>query len=136
MIIGIGNDLIDIRRIEKTLARHGERFTTRVFTEIERAKSDRRAAPAASFCASECSVKAITAASARIAAIRVFFDMIRNALATSCSIPDGRDGSMNCRSQRAVFRQQRRCGLQRYLDPAIAGQIRIFGIKRRGVAAA
>ena len=43
MIIGFGNDLIDIRRIEKTLARFGERFTRRSFTDIERAKSDRRA---------------------------------------------------------------------------------------------
>ena len=49
MIIGIGNDIIDIRRIEKTLARHGERFTQRVFTEIERRKSDRRAQRAASY---------------------------------------------------------------------------------------
>lgn len=49
MIIGIGNDLIDIRRVEKTLARHGARFTTRIFTEIERAKSDRRHNRAASY---------------------------------------------------------------------------------------
>ena len=49
MIIGIGNDLIDIRRVEKTLARHGERFTNRIFTEIERAKSDRRLNRAASY---------------------------------------------------------------------------------------
>ncbi|MEP3439281.1 MAG: holo-ACP synthase [Hoeflea sp.] len=49
MIIGIGSDLIDIRRIEKTLERHGERFTHRCFTEVERAKSDRRAARAASY---------------------------------------------------------------------------------------
>ncbi len=49
MIIGLGSDLIDIRRIEKTLARHGERFTHRVFTEIERRKSDRRAQRAASY---------------------------------------------------------------------------------------
>ena len=49
MIIGIGNDIIDIRRIEATLARHGERFTNRVFTEIERRKSDRRAQRAASY---------------------------------------------------------------------------------------
>ncbi len=42
MIIGIGSDLIDIRRIEKTLARFGDRFTHRCFTEIERAKADRR----------------------------------------------------------------------------------------------
>ena len=45
MIIGLGNDLIDIRRIEKTLERYGERFTNRVFTEIERRKSDRRPVP-------------------------------------------------------------------------------------------
>lgn len=49
MIIGIGSDLIDIRRIEKTLSRFGERFTNRVFTEIERAKSDRRQERAASY---------------------------------------------------------------------------------------
>jgi holo-[acyl-carrier protein] synthase len=49
MIIGIGTDLIDIRRVEKTLARFGERFTNRVFTEVERAKSDPRATRAASY---------------------------------------------------------------------------------------
>ena len=49
MIIGLGNDLIDIRRIEKTLERFGTRFTARVFTDIERHKSDRRAARAASY---------------------------------------------------------------------------------------
>lgn len=49
MIIGIGSDLIDIRRIEKTLERHGDRFTQRCFTEVERAKSDRRALRAASY---------------------------------------------------------------------------------------
>ena len=49
MIIGIGNDLIDIRRVEKTLERHGERFTNRVFTEVERVKSDRRRNRAASY---------------------------------------------------------------------------------------
>lgn len=49
MIIGIGSDLIDIRRVEKTLERFGERFTHRVFTEIERAKSDRRKERAASY---------------------------------------------------------------------------------------
>ncbi len=49
MIIGIGNDLIDIRRVEKTLERHNERFTNRVFTEIERAKSDKRLNRAASY---------------------------------------------------------------------------------------
>jgi len=49
MIIGIGSDLIDIRRVEKTLERFGERFTNRCFTEIERAKSDRRKNRAASY---------------------------------------------------------------------------------------
>jgi holo-[acyl-carrier protein] synthase len=49
MIIGLGNDMIDIRRIEKTLERYGDRFTHRVFTEIERRKSDRRAERAASY---------------------------------------------------------------------------------------
>lgn len=63
MIIGIGNDLIDIRRIEKTLERFGERFVARVFTEVERAKSERRAARAASyakrFAAKEACAKAL-----------------------------------------------------------------------------
>jgi holo-[acyl-carrier protein] synthase len=49
VIIGIGSDLIDIRRIEKTLERHGERFIRRCFTDVERAKSDRRALRAASY---------------------------------------------------------------------------------------
>lgn len=49
MIIGIGSDLIDIRRVEKTLERFGERFTNRCFTEVERAKSDRRRLRAASY---------------------------------------------------------------------------------------
>jgi holo-[acyl-carrier protein] synthase len=49
MIIGLGSDLIDIRRVEKSLARFGDRFTTRVFTEIERTKSDKRANRAASY---------------------------------------------------------------------------------------
>ncbi|MCC7275459.1 MAG: 4'-phosphopantetheinyl transferase superfamily protein, partial [Alphaproteobacteria bacterium] len=49
MIIGIGSDIIDIRRIERTLERYGERFTARVFTDTERAKSDRRRNRAASY---------------------------------------------------------------------------------------
>ena len=49
MILGIGNDMIDIRRIENTLERFGDRFTARVFTEVERKKSDRRRQRAASF---------------------------------------------------------------------------------------
>jgi holo-[acyl-carrier protein] synthase len=63
MILGLGNDLIDIRRIEKTLERFGERFTARVFTEVEQRKSDRRAARAASyakrFAAKEACAKAL-----------------------------------------------------------------------------
>ncbi|MEQ8736464.1 MAG: holo-ACP synthase [Rhodospirillaceae bacterium] len=42
MILGIGTDLIDIRRIEKTLARFGERFIVRIFTDVEVAKAERR----------------------------------------------------------------------------------------------
>ena len=42
MIIGIGNDLIDIRRIERTLERFGDRFIERIFTPLERQKADRR----------------------------------------------------------------------------------------------
>ncbi|MCC2112338.1 MAG: holo-ACP synthase, partial [Hyphomicrobiales bacterium] len=49
MILGIGNDLIDIRRIEKTIERFGDRFLARVFTETERKKSDRRQERAASY---------------------------------------------------------------------------------------
>jgi holo-[acyl-carrier protein] synthase len=49
MIIGIGNDVIDIRRIERTLERHGERFIRRIFTDVEIRKSERRAARAASY---------------------------------------------------------------------------------------
>lgn len=49
MILGIGNDIVDIRRIEQTLERFGERFTHRVFTDIERVKSDRRRMRAASY---------------------------------------------------------------------------------------
>lgn len=49
MIIGIGNDMVDIRRIEQTLLRFGDRFTHRVFTEVERTKSDRRMQRAASY---------------------------------------------------------------------------------------
>ncbi len=43
MMIGLGSDLIDIRRIEKALERHGERFLDRIFTPIERARSESRA---------------------------------------------------------------------------------------------
>jgi holo-[acyl-carrier protein] synthase len=49
MILGLGSDLIDIRRIEKTLGRYGDKFIERVFTETERAKSERRRNRAASY---------------------------------------------------------------------------------------
>ena len=49
MILGIGNDLIDIRRIEKTIERFGDRFLQRIFTEIERTRSDGRPGRAASY---------------------------------------------------------------------------------------
>lgn len=63
MIIGIGNDIVDIRRIEAALARFGGRFIDRVFTDVEQAKSDGRAARAASyakrFAAKEACAKAL-----------------------------------------------------------------------------
>ena len=49
MIIGLGNDIVDIRRIEQTLEKYGERFIDRIFTDIERRKSERRAERAASY---------------------------------------------------------------------------------------
>lgn len=49
MILGIGSDLIDIRRVEQSIAKYGERFLNRIFTDIERAKSDKRASRAASY---------------------------------------------------------------------------------------
>ncbi|KKX34449.1 holo-ACP synthase [Rhizobium sp. LC145] len=49
MIIGLGSDIVDIRRVEKSIERFGERFTHRCFTDIERAKSDRRKNRAASY---------------------------------------------------------------------------------------
>ncbi|MBM3591330.1 MAG: holo-ACP synthase [Alphaproteobacteria bacterium] len=42
MIIGIGSDILDIRRIERTIERHGERFLERIFTVAERAKAEKR----------------------------------------------------------------------------------------------
>ncbi|MGH6953025.1 MAG: holo-ACP synthase [Alphaproteobacteria bacterium] len=63
MILGIGSDLIDIRRIEQALDRFGSRFTRRVFTAAEQARSDRRAKRAASyarrFAAKEACAKAL-----------------------------------------------------------------------------
>jgi holo-[acyl-carrier protein] synthase len=63
LIVGIGSDLCDIRRIEQTLERFGARFTDRVFTEIERARSERKPDRAASyakrFAAKEACAKAL-----------------------------------------------------------------------------
>jgi len=63
MILGIGADLCDIRRIEATLDRFGERFLSRCFTEVERARSERRSGRAASyakrFAAKEACAKAL-----------------------------------------------------------------------------
>jgi holo-[acyl-carrier protein] synthase len=63
MIVGIGSDLADMRRIEAALARHGSRFEMRVFTEIERARARARRDPAAvyakRFAAKEACAKAL-----------------------------------------------------------------------------
>jgi len=63
MIIGLGNDIIDIRRVERTIERYGERFLSRIFTETERLKSENRAGRAASyakrFAAKEACAKAL-----------------------------------------------------------------------------
>ena len=69
MIVGIGSDLIDIRRVEASIERFGERFTARCFTDIERAKSDARHNRAASyakrFAAKEACAKALGTGIAR-----------------------------------------------------------------------
>ncbi len=49
MILGIGSDLADIRRVAETLERFGERFTRRIFTEVERARAERKGIAAASY---------------------------------------------------------------------------------------
>jgi holo-[acyl-carrier protein] synthase len=63
VILGVGNDLIDIRRIEKTLERWGEKFIARIFTPEERAKAERRATRAETyakrFAAKEACAKAL-----------------------------------------------------------------------------
>jgi holo-[acyl-carrier protein] synthase len=63
VILGLGNDIIDIRRIEKTIERFGDRFLARVFTDTERRKSDARAGRVASyakrFAAKEACAKAL-----------------------------------------------------------------------------
>lgn len=63
MIVGLGSDLIDIRRIDKSIERYGDRFIQRIFTPVEQAKSDRRRQRAASyakrFAAKEACAKAL-----------------------------------------------------------------------------
>ena len=63
MIIGLGSDLIDIRRLEKTLERFGQKFIDRIFTDVEQMKSERRAERVASyakrFAAKEACAKAL-----------------------------------------------------------------------------
>jgi holo-[acyl-carrier protein] synthase len=69
MILGIGSDMIDIRRVERTLDRFGERFIERIFTEVERRKAERRAQRAATyakrFAAKEACAKALGTGLAR-----------------------------------------------------------------------
>jgi holo-[acyl-carrier protein] synthase len=63
MILGLGSDLVDIRRIEEAIARFGERFLDRIFTPVERARCERQALPAAGyarrFAAKEAGAKAL-----------------------------------------------------------------------------
>ena len=63
MILGVGSDLADIRRIAQSLERFGDRFTQRIFTDVERARSERKADRAASyakrFAAKEACAKAL-----------------------------------------------------------------------------
>ena len=63
MIVGVGSDLCDVRRIEQTLERFGDRFIERCFTDIERRRSEARAGRAASyakrFAAKEACAKAL-----------------------------------------------------------------------------
>ena len=63
MILGVGSDLVDVRRIERVIARHGDRFILRIFTDIEVRKSERRRLRAASyakrFAAKEACAKAL-----------------------------------------------------------------------------
>jgi len=49
MIIGIGSDLVDIRRIQRVIDRHGDRFLSRIFTDAERARAERRAKSAETY---------------------------------------------------------------------------------------
>lgn len=63
MILGVGSDVVDVRRIERMIERYGDRFLHRIFTDVERAKADRRATRAATyakrFAAKEACAKAL-----------------------------------------------------------------------------
>ncbi len=63
MIVGLGSDLADIRRVRASLERFGDRFVTRIYTDLERARSERKVDPAASyakrFAAKEACAKAL-----------------------------------------------------------------------------
>ena len=64
MILGVGSDIVDIRRIERSLAQFGDRFTLRLYTEIERARAERHAGQRAAsyakrFAAKEACAKAL-----------------------------------------------------------------------------
>jgi holo-[acyl-carrier protein] synthase len=63
MILGIGSDIVDIRRIEQTLKRFGDRFLERIYTDLERAKAESRANAVATyakrFAAKEACAKAL-----------------------------------------------------------------------------
>lgn len=63
MILGLGSDIVDVRRIERMIERYGDRFLQRIFTDVERAKADRRPTRAATyakrFAAKEACAKAL-----------------------------------------------------------------------------
>jgi holo-[acyl-carrier protein] synthase len=63
VIVGLGSDLADIRRVRASLERFGDRFVTRIYTDLERARSERKVDPAASyakrFAAKEACAKAL-----------------------------------------------------------------------------
>jgi len=69
VILGIGSDMVDIRRVERTLERFGERFTDRIFTSVERGRAERRARGAETyakrFAAKEACAKALGTGLAR-----------------------------------------------------------------------
>ena len=108
MIIGIGSDLIDIRRIEKTLERFPERFENRIFTQIERTKSDRRANRAASY-------------AKRFAAKGGLFKGIGDGLPTRCFWRDL--GVVNLKSGKPTTRHRRREAIGPFIPEGMAPQI-------------